>query len=174
MSPARLREATPADAHAIATVHVASWQVAYRGLMPDHVLDGLSVDDRARIWADRLAAPDTPTRTLLVVEGPAVLGFASTGPARDDPADGELYAFYLDPSAWGRGHGARLHAGAVDRLRTDGFTHARLWVLDSNERALRFYHRQGWTETGRTKVDRDLGGGTPLAERELHRTVEAG
>jgi GNAT superfamily N-acetyltransferase len=168
-----LRDATPADAHAIASVHVASWQVAYRGLIPDHVLDGLSVADRAEIWADRLAVPSTPTRTLLVVEGPAVLGFASTGPARDqdDPAEGELYAFYLDPSAWGRGRGARLHAGAVDRLRTDGFTHARLWVLDSNVRAIRFYHRQGWTETGRTKVDRDLGGGVPLAERELHRDV---
>jgi ribosomal protein S18 acetylase RimI-like enzyme len=102
-----------------------------------------------------------------------VLGFASTGPAReaDDPAEGELYAFYLDPVAWCRGHGARLHAGAVDRLRSDGFTHARLWVLEKNERALGFYHRQGWTGTGRTKVDRDLGGGVPLAERELHRAV---
>jgi ribosomal protein S18 acetylase RimI-like enzyme len=171
---ARLRDATPGDAHAIATVHVASWQVAYRGLIPDHVLDGLSVADRARRWEDRLASPSTRSRTLLVVEGPAVLGFASTGPARDedDPAEGELYAFYLDPSAWGRGHGTRLHAGAVDRLRTDGFAHVRLWVLDSNVRALRFYHRQGWTETGRTKVDRDLEGGVPLAERELHRAVE--
>ena len=46
-----LRDATPDDAHAIATVHVASWQVAYRGFMPDAVLDGLSVDDRARKWA---------------------------------------------------------------------------------------------------------------------------
>ena len=171
---AAIRDATPADAHAIATVHVVSWQVAYRGLIPDHVLDGLSVADRAGIWAERLAIRLPRTRTQLVVEGAAVLGFASSGPARDidDPAEGELYAFYLHPDAWGRGLGALLHAGVVGRLRTVGIVHARLWVLDTNVRALRFYHRQGWTETGRTKVDRDLEGGVPLAERELHRAVE--
>ena len=168
-----LRSATPGDAHAIATVHVASWRVAYRGLLPDDVLDGLSVTDRARIWADRLTSPAPRSRTLLVVDDAAVLGFASTGPAAhvDDPAAGELYAFYLDPRVWGRGHGARLHSGALGNLRVDGFTHACLWVLDGNERALRFYRWQGWAPTGETKVERDLGGGVPLAERRLQRAV---
>ena len=40
-----LREATPADAPALAAVQVASWRAAYRGLMPDGVLAGLSVPD---------------------------------------------------------------------------------------------------------------------------------
>jgi hypothetical protein len=31
------------DADAIAPVHVRSWQAAYRGFMPDEVLDGLDV-----------------------------------------------------------------------------------------------------------------------------------
>jgi ribosomal protein S18 acetylase RimI-like enzyme len=168
-----LRSATPGDAHAIATVHVASWRVAYRGLLSDGVLDGLSVADRAGLWSDRLQAAAPRTHTLLVVDGAAVLGFASTGPARDtdDATAGELYAIYLDPGAWDRGHGARLHAGALDRLRLDGFTHARLWVLDGNERALAFYRRQGWADTGETKLDRDLGGSVALRERRLHRTI---
>jgi ribosomal protein S18 acetylase RimI-like enzyme len=166
-----LRDATPDDAEAIATVHVASWQVAYRGLMPDVVLDGLSVDDRAHRWAERLAVRAPRTHTVLVVDDDAVLGFASTGPARDDddPAAGELYAIYLDPRAWSRGHGARVHAGALESLRTDGFTRACLWVLDANERALQFYRRQGWVETGETKVDRDLVHDVALRERKLHR-----
>ena len=168
-----LRDATPDDAKAIAAVHVASWQVAYRGLMPDAVLDGLSVDDRAHKWAERLAARAPRTQTVLVVQDGAVLGFASTGPSQvgEDPAAGELYAIYLDPGAWRRGLGARLHAGALENLRADGFTRAGLWVLDANERALRFYHRQGWVETGETKVDRDLVDGVALRERQLRRAV---
>ena len=168
-----LRAATPADAEAIATVHVASWQVAYRGLIPDAVLDGLSVPDRARRWAERLGAPAPRSRTLLVVERAVVLGFASTGPARDvdDPAAGEPYAIYLDPGAWGRGHGARLHAGMLENLRGDGFTHAVLWVLDANARAQRFYRRQGWAETGETKVDVSPEGDVALPERKLARAV---
>jgi len=172
-----LRDATPDDADAIAAVHVASWQVAYRGLIPDEVLDGLSVPHRARIWADRLAAPPPRSRTLVVADRVVVLGFASSGPALavdDDPTAGELYAIYLDPRAWGRGHGARLHAGVLDHLRGAGFTHAYLWVLDANERALHFYRRQGWAETGESKVDRDLGGDVALHERRLRRAVPPG
>jgi hypothetical protein len=36
-----LRRAEPADAMEVARVHVRSWQVAYRGLLPDAYLDGL-------------------------------------------------------------------------------------------------------------------------------------
>ena len=50
-----LRDATPADALDIATVHVESWQVGYRGLMPDEVLDGLSISTRERWWHETLS-----------------------------------------------------------------------------------------------------------------------
>jgi GNAT superfamily N-acetyltransferase len=166
-----LREATPADARAIATVHVASWRAAYRGLMPDDVLAGLSVPDRERSWLGRLTTPPPRTRTVLATAGPAVLGFASTGPPRvpdPDPAVGDLYAIYLDPETWGRGLGALLHAAALDRLRDCGFTRAGLWVLDGNERALRFYRREGWVDSGRRQVDRGPGG-IELHELRLHR-----
>lgn len=173
---AEVRDAVPEDAYAIATVHVASWRVAYRGLLPDAVLDGLSVPDRARIWAERLAALPPRCAGLLVVDGPTVLGFTFSGPARDDddPAAAELYAIYLDPDSWGRGHGSLLHAGTLDRLHAGGFTHACLWVLEANERALRFYHRHGWAASGETKVRRDLGGGVGLRERRLHRSTLPG
>ncbi len=42
-----LRPAEPADAMAVARVHVRSWQAAYRGLLPDAYLDGLRPEDRA-------------------------------------------------------------------------------------------------------------------------------
>jgi GNAT superfamily N-acetyltransferase len=168
-----LRGATPADAHAIATVQVASWRVAYRGLMPDEVLAGLSVPDVERVWLGRLTTPKPRTRTVLAAAGATVFGFASTGPPlvpedSSDPALGDLYAIYLHPDVWGRGLGTRLHAAALDGLRDCGFTRAGLWVLDGNERALRFYRREGWTDTGRTQVDRgpdDI----ELHERRLQR-----
>ena len=43
--PVTVRDATVDDARAIAEVHVASWRWAYRGQLPDDLLDGLSVDD---------------------------------------------------------------------------------------------------------------------------------
>ncbi len=170
-----LRDATAADAHAIATVLVRSWRAAYRGLLPDAVLAGLSIPDRERFWSQALATRAPHTGTVVATVAGAVVGLAATGPPlvpadRADPTLGDLYALYLDPDVWRRGIGTRLHAAALDRLRSGGFTHAGLWVLDTNDRALRFYLRHGWTDTGRSQLDRGPGG-TELHERRLHRDL---
>ena len=170
-----LRDATPADAHAIATVIVQSWRAAYRGLLPDDVLAGLSVPDRERLWCDTLIARPPRTRTVVATIGRAIVGFAATGPPlvpteRTDPTVGDLYALYLNPDLWGRGLGTQLHTAALERLRACGFTQAGLWVLATNERALRFYNHHGWTDTGRTQVDRGPGD-AELHERRLHRSL---
>jgi ribosomal protein S18 acetylase RimI-like enzyme len=170
-----LRNATPADVRAIAAVNVASWRAAYRGLVPDDVLSGLCVPDRERFWSDTLSAQEPRTSVVVATAAPAVVGFAAAEPPlvpvdRADPTLGNLYALYLDPDCWGCGIGTQLRATVLDRLRACGFTFAGLWVLDGNQRALRFYLRQGWTDTGRTQVDRGPGG-IELHERRLHRTL---
>lgn len=170
-----VRDATPADAHAIATVLVRSWRAAYRGLLPDDVLAGLSVSDGERFWSDALTARPPHTSMVVATIADTVVGFAATGPPlvpadRADSTLGDLYAFYLDPDVWRRGIGTQLHAAALDRIRDCGFTHAGLWVLDTNERALRFYHRLGWTDTGRSQLDQGPGG-VELRERRLHRDL---
>ena len=167
-----LRDATQADAHDIATVVVRSWRAAYRGLLPDDVLTGLSIPDRERFWSAVLTARQPRTRVVVAVVDGAVVGFAATGPPlvpadRADPTLGDLYALYLAPDVWRRGFGTRLHAAALDRIRSCGFTHAGLWVLDTNERALRFYRHHGWTDTGRSQRDRGPGD-TELHELRLH------
>jgi GNAT superfamily N-acetyltransferase len=170
-----LRDATLGDAHAIATVLVRSWRTAYRGLVPDEVLVGLSVAERERFWAGTLTARSPRVRAVVATMAGTVVGFAATGPPivpadRADPALGDLYALYLDPAVWRRGVGAPLHGAALDRLRSCGFRHAGLWILDGNDRALRFYLRHGWTDTGRTQVDHGPGG-TELHERRLRRAL---
>lgn len=45
----RIREANCADAAAIARVHVASWHMTYRGIMPDSVTDVFTVEHRQRV-----------------------------------------------------------------------------------------------------------------------------
>ena len=170
-----LRPALPSDAHDVAAVHVRSWQSAYRGLLPDDVLAGLSIPDREQFWSDVLTARPPYTRTVAATIAGVIVGFAATGPPlvpadRADPTVGDLYALYVAPDVWRRGIGTQLHAAALDRLRSCGFTHAGLWVLDTNERALRFYYRHGWTDTGRSQLDRGPGD-TELHERRLHRNL---
>lgn len=152
-APVSVRDARPEDAADVAGVHVRSWQVGYRGLLPDEYLDGLRADDRADRYTFHLVGPTHPATTVAIEAG-KVRGFVTTGPARDGAeTGGEIYALYVDPSAWGRGIGRVLMADARSRLVRCGFSDALLWVLAGNERAEHLYRADGWFPDGRRRHD---------------------
>ena len=148
-----LRPATPNDAGEVAIVHVHSWQVGYRGLMPDEYLDALRPEDRAQRYTFGSSDPSQPATIVAVDEG-AIRGFATTGPASstDGYQSGELYALYVDPPSWGFGVGRALIAAAREHLCRQGFTEAGLSVLVGNDRAERFYRADGWVSDGTRRV----------------------
>src|SRR4051812_9139206 len=112
-----VRAARPADAMAVAEVHVRSWQVAYRGLVPEPYLGSLRPEDRAARYTFDRDGADDPT-TIVVLVDDLIRGFATTGAARgvQDRDVGEVLALYVDPPSWGRGLGRRLIGEARRRL----------------------------------------------------------
>jgi L-amino acid N-acyltransferase YncA len=155
--PARVRLASLADVDAIARVHVRSWQVAYRGQLPDELLDNLSAERRVEAWRRTL---ESSGPVLVADRDGVVVGFASVGPSRDEdahPADGELHAIYVDPPEWDSGVGRALMDRAVAELRRLGYRQAILWVLEPNRRARRFYEIAGWAADGGRKIEEQAG-----------------
>ncbi len=153
----RIREAGPKDARAIAEVHVRSWQAAYRGQLTDAYLDDLTVEDRLEMHRRTLEEAREDWRTWVSEEGGTVFGFAVTGPSEDADADertGEVYAIYLEPDRVGTGLGRALFEHAVGDLAQRGFRTVTLWVLETNERARRFYERVGWARDGAETSER--------------------
>jgi len=150
----QIRSALPSDALAVAQVHVRSWQVAYRELLPLGYLESLRPEDRAARYDFTHSDPARP-HTRVATSNGAILGFATTMPARDPafPQHGELCALYVDPHRWGSGLGVTLIADARDRMTRQGFRYALLWLLDGNARADRFYRNDGWSPDGARKRD---------------------
>ena len=144
----QIRVATTGDARGIAQVHVASWRAAYSDVLPKDQLDRLDVDERERLWRERLADRDGARRRAWVaIHKDQVVGFAFTHPSADeDLAAGvhELKALYLLPSVWQQGLGSALLSTAESSLRDAGVNAATLWVLEGNEAARRFYEARGW------------------------------
>lgn len=126
--------------------------------MPEELLNGLSVDERALGWRRRIEHDDGSGLLAAILED-VVVGFAAFGQARDvdDPGDGELYAINLDPDAWGLGLGRQLFRSACDGLDALGFERQVLWVVKENERARGLYDSEGWRPDGQTKTDETLG-----------------
>jgi RimJ/RimL family protein N-acetyltransferase len=152
-----VRAATPEDALAIASVHVESWRTAYRGQMPDEVLASLSVDRRAEMWRNIITST-SPWKSVLVLDRADIVeGFAHVCQARDPDVDsgvGEVSAIYLLPPVWGQGFGRELMAAALRQLAESGLRSAILWVLETNDRARRFYEAGGWRRDGTKRTER--------------------
>jgi GNAT superfamily N-acetyltransferase len=148
---ALIRRARPEDARPVAEVHVASWQHAYRGLLPDDYLERLSVDHREAMWREAFADPDQASGAFVAEIDGRIVGFASFGPSRDEEIPertGEVPAIYLDPAVLGTGVGRELFEAATIALRDAGFARATLWVLEANALARRFYEKAGWAWDG--------------------------
>lgn len=150
----QIRAATAEDALGVAEAHVRSWQVGYRGLLPQEYLDGLDPADRAGRYDFGEMPPNGPF-TMVAIDGAAICGHVTTGLSRDAelPNTGEVWALYVDPARWGGGIGRVLMTAACARLRDQGLTRASLWVIAGNSRARRFYEAGGWTVDGATRTD---------------------
>ncbi len=147
----RIRRGVAEDAEAMGPLHVDVWEDAYTGLVPQSILDGRREDVAARIerWRD-IFGQEKPTWVAEDADGLA--GFSGAGPARDNDVDLELelYALYVRASYYGTGVGYALFEQAV------GDAACYLWVLAGNERAIRFYERQGFRLDG-TEDEHDEG-----------------
>ena len=157
MADLSIRPGTVADAAAIAAVNVRAWKAAYRGLLPDAVLDRLKVDERGgtrRQWMGRDRPPEQ--QTWVTTARGKVIGYSDTGLARDKDAEqgwAEVWTLYLDPDHWDRGAGRELFAHATADLTARGYSPLILWTMDGNARARRFYEAAGWHWDGARKAD---------------------
>ena len=146
----QIRPAEPSDALAIAQVHVASWQAAYRGIVPDSHLDALEPAAREAQWAATLA--DNAASLFVACAEGAVRGFCCSAAARDDdlgPEVGEVTAIYVAPESWASGAGRALLSTALVELARQGFSGVSLWVFEANQRARRFYEAAGFVLDGK-------------------------
>jgi len=148
-----IRPATDRDVDAIAHIHVTAWRESYGGLVPNSVLDELSVSGRAEMWRKILS--ELPRMPVFVAEREdTVVGFASGGACRGDELgqEMEVYAIYILSEAKRHGIGTKLFGAVVNEFIDKGAKSAGLWVLKYNLPARRFYEKLGGQLAGE-KVD---------------------
>ena len=145
----KIRRALPGDAEALTRLHLDCWDDAYTGLMPQSILDARRHDVPARVerWRKILATG----HTSVAEHDDGLIGFVNAAPGAELPAfEIQLFALYVRAHWWGTGVGWALFDAAV------GDRSAYLWVLQGNDRAIRFYERQGFRFDG-TGQDEDEG-----------------
>lgn len=129
--PVTLRRAEPADAAAVADVFLRSFHATYAFPLAH-------TDDEVRGWVRDRLVPQLETWVAVETgpqdHGDRVLGFATVAP-------GWLEQLYVDPDHLGEGIGRLLLDTAKER-QPGGML---LWTFQVNDRARRFYERNGFT-----------------------------
>lgn len=153
-----VRDITPSDCDAVASIHVRSWQTAYKGIMSQDFLDQLDVVERAGRWRTNLSAGRCPIN-LLAEANNAVVGFGGGGHNRTPDlvpeATGELWALYADPNMWAKGIGSAIFNEFRKRWKTSFC----VWAARDNRVGRSFYEKMGGTLLRATKNE-EVGGAT--------------
>jgi ribosomal protein S18 acetylase RimI-like enzyme len=135
----------------LASIWFDGWQEAHRHLMPE----GLARHRTLESFHERLAAGFECTRVVGPEDRPT--GFCMTKGA-------ELHQLYVLPAERGSGCARALLQDAEARLRAAGAITVWLACAIGNERAARFYAKNGWTRVGTVVEPLEVAGGAfPLA-----------
>ncbi len=136
--------AGPADAEALARVHVIAWHETYRGLLPEAFLARMSEPGFARRFGRELTHPGPHDVVLAAMNPRSVFGYVAGGPSRAGvEGEGEIHTLYVLRAAQRRGVGKRLLLGAARALAAQGARSLMISVLRDNVRARGFYEALG-------------------------------
>ncbi len=175
-----VRLATPADAPAVAALHVESWRSAYRGILSDEFLAGPIDADRRALWEARFSPDTSSERPYVAVaeDDGALQGFVCVLLDADPTWGALLDNLHVLPSAKGQGLGRRLMSEAsrwILEQRPESRMH--LWVFEENLSARRFYERLGGLINGAHIHESPDGSRAPAVRygwQDLHRLAALG
>jgi ribosomal protein S18 acetylase RimI-like enzyme len=142
-----IRVSTEADLRAVAQIHVASWQDAYKGIVPDELLADRSVEGSLSGW--RWTFAKYPANiTVATSQDGVIQGFCCAGPVVDVVKNAsfefEIYALHVSPNSRQQGIGATLLRDAFARATDREEMHSAIvWTLKDLRLSRRFYEREG-------------------------------
>jgi GNAT superfamily N-acetyltransferase len=139
-----IREATAADAAAIADLHIASWRDAYRGILSPDYLAGPIEAERHAYWSGLMEEPKRHQRVLIAEDGGTPIGFICTF-GDDDPTWGSFVNnLHVLAGHRGGGTGTGLLRATARWLAAAASSPALyLWVYEANRPARHFYEGLG-------------------------------
>jgi len=161
----RIRRAVIDDVDQIAKIHVDSWAEAYKGLMPINYIESFTVERRTKLWTNIISRD--LAFVMVAEDNSGVIGFLCFGQPKgyENTNNYELSSLYIAPSRYGCGVGSSLYKECKKELSLKKAQQVKLWVLDSNQRAINFYKKHNFTPTGNS--DEETVGKVVLIDLEL-------
>lgn len=147
-----VRYADVDDAKILGQIHSESWKVAYKGVVPDEVLNNLTAEKRQKYFEKALT--EGWEEDAIIFKDDKAVGLICIGKCRDEDKEefwGEIWGIYLLPEYWNMGIGFELMNWGLNELKRRNYKKIALWVLERNINARNFYEKMGFKHDGTIK-----------------------
>lgn len=156
----RVEKATSDDASGIGEVSRRAWQETYPngelGITRDDIIlrtegvNGELLGRKIEQWRETIESSGKGHEVLVARVDDRVVGFVA--PRITKNGEHRIAAIYVSPDAQGNGYGAALLLSALEWHGNESDIY--LHVVAYNQRAIDFYERFGFAQTGQTIEDR--------------------
>lgn len=165
----KIRYADICDAKVLGKIHSRSWKVAYKGIVPNEILENITIEKRQKYF-EKALTKGWEEDAIVFIDNEAV-GFICIGKCRDtDKTDtcGEIWGIYLLPEHWNMGIGSELINWGLNELGKRNYSEVTLWVLEENINARKFYEKNGFKHDGTVK---EISIGKKMNEYRYEKTI---
>ena len=145
-----IRLAVPSDAPDMAEVHMRSWDVAYKNILPTEYI---CEKNAGRLELYKRVITKENTKTYVIQCDGKTVGLLRVDTPQDDDLKehyAELHYIYLHPDYFRQGIGSQAMEFAYEIARGFGKNGMVLWVLEKNADSIRFYEKCGFSADGKT------------------------
>lgn len=146
-----IRKAALEDIPHIRAVGSASWRATYTGIFPDAFIDNVLEEWWSESGFQR-AIPNAAVGNLVAQQDGHIIGtlMGTVNPGEDGQV--HLFRLYIHPEHVGQGIGKQLWQAYIQLLAPE-VNRVDLEVAPQNARAIQFYNRLGFQETGRNEAE---------------------
>lgn len=148
-----IRLATPYDAPKMAEIHMKSWEIAYKDIIP---IDFINEKNSTRHSLYKRVITEENMNSYIILDGDKEVGiFKIADPQDNDLGDDfyELHYIYLHPDYFRLGIGTKVMEFVCDKVRCLNKKAISCWVLADNVNSIQFYDKCGFIPDGASKIN---------------------
>ena len=128
----QIRRAKKEDSAGLAKVQVDSYQIGYRGLLPDDFLDQFTYDEQTQDWIELLSELEQDPLYVAIDSENQVLGYALGRILHNENFDCELRAVHVLKAYQRQGIATALASAIAKHYADLGYSSLMLWTMQKN------------------------------------------
>lgn len=140
------------DASILAYIQTESWKSAFINILSKEDLEKYTNIDRATDMYEKILNKKIGNGFILSVDDtPHCIAYWDKAREEQMEEYAEIICIHSLSKNWNKGYGTKMMEHILSEIKSSGFNNVVLWVFKENKRACKFYEKNGFVLTSKSK-----------------------